>query len=779
MDDDTEYQEYVPSGGFPPPGAFAPNPPAQEATTAEEIPVGEDDAAEPTHRLFPPGYGMWNHLAAGNIENARNQVFKRVEDPSQPHVYLPKSLKPGYIIDQQDIVRDQGGTQFIRFRDALKYAATGTRGMDENGEQLFLYSRSQIQRGEWNSVIGAIRWEHAGGSNNNHYCTHTLFPVKFTRTYAKKTDTFYMSYYVFYSSLPVQPNDAAFKPRYKDFLLSPDATVDGVSNGATVHIDMTLINDENAILAIVASCQNSYAMAGSYITFIPRIDESLYTSSVNWSSSTRYTFGGSSCGMAVFAAVKGWMSVLYTGYINTPVPGGKYVTNEEIRESMAQQRYGSNLRNDAAGYQSSYQDQPWYLRTEDQPNVNPQVTTAPSVISRVMAQPNFVESVGGIFSKIVYATLHHIPIFIPMQSSFRTDMVSYIARFRQSAKAIQWMGIVPTCYTAAMMEDGYPMLTRSDNGSPLSIAPNILMPLTITDANMLQLRFAITIAFSNTVEAKVGFAGGSIYRNAQISMFGAARQNMMNLLAQEGDARYAEGSAERRAVQEAKEIAIKQNLDRPAKYQLMKQTKEPFKVERARKAEQKLQAKKEVANRVKQVVDRLRQQAKAKKMSIKEKMASLKDQFMTIKKPSDDEKKDFAREMKALREQKPVAPKKQYGRQKGYLPNSDKFKKNPDGTYSDATKLAMKALKAKNNEIIKLNPQRNPELTTAEQRKYMAQQRGAALKRDMAALANYRKKYGSSEGQGNFDQLKSQASARGIVGDIAHGVGDVLDILDL
>lgn len=770
----------------------------------QDIPLTQEGEIAYTHELFPAGAGMWNHLRENNVDASKNQVFKRVENPQKPHIYVPFRLDPGYRISSNHIKQGQLGSytgQYIEFENAKKYAATGTKNTNaDDATTVLRYSNSQIQRGEWGQRInGPIRWENLGRSSDTNFCTHTLFPVKFTRTYAKKIDTFYMSYYVFYSSIPVKPNEQAFAPAYKEFILSPDATVDGVGAGASVFVDMTLINDENAILAIVASCQNSYAKSGSYITFIPRIDESLYTTSVNWSSPSRYTFGGSSCGMAVFAAIKGWMSVLYTGYINAPVPGGKFITNEEAREAMVQQRYGTfddnnafttgpGLRDTAAGYQTSYQDEPWYLRAADQPARvagQPALTTAPAVISRVMAQPNFVESVGGIFSKIVYATAHRIPIFVPMQSSFRTDMVSYVARFRQSPKAIQWMGIVPTCYTAAMMEDGYPMVTKSDQSAQLNTVPNIFMPLTFTDANAMQLRFMLTIAYNDNVNAEVGFAGGPINRTAQQSMFRAARNQMINLSAEEADRRYESQQPERVAMQDARNQAAKENLDRPQRYELFKKTREPFKIERERKAAMKDQAKKATANRVKAEVDRIRARIKQGKLALKDQMSELKDKFMKIAKPTEEERKSYALEMKKLRDSKPSAPKKQYAMIKGMTPNSAKFRKDANGRYSAETKSAMKKLKDKNDEIITKNPRSNPGLTTAAERQEAAQRRGQVSKDEKAILQKYRERYGSALGQGNFGGLRrtreetSNASARGIVGDIAHGVGDVLDILDL
>ena len=756
----------------------------------QDIPVSQEGETQYFHSLFGPGAaGMWNHLKDNDVEKSKNQVFKRVENPQKPHIYVPHRLEPGYLIRQEDIMQGQVG-QYIDFAKAIKYAATGTMNTNQNsGVPLMRYMTSQIERGEWGMPMnGPIRWEHAGGKTDNHFCTHALFPVKFTRTYAKKIDTFYMSYYVFYSSIPVKPNDQSFTPTYKPFTLAPDATVDGVGAGAVVNVDMTLINDENAILAIIASCQNSYAKSNSYITFIPRIDESLYTTSVNWSSPTRYTFGGASCGMAVFAAIKGWMSVLYTGYINAPVPGGKFITNEETREAMVQQRYGAGLRNSAVeGFQSGYQDDPWYLRADDRPPRPagaPAVTPSSSLVSRVMAQPNFVESVGAIFSKIVYATAHKIPIFIPMQSSFRTDMVSYIARFRQSPKAIQWMGIVPTCYTAAMMEDGYPMITRSEQSATLNIVPNIFMPLTFTDANMMQLRFMAASSYNDTINAEVGFAGGSLYRDAQTKMFRQSRNEMIKLAANEATQRYAENAQERSAIKDARDEARRESLNRPDTYSLLQKTREPFKAARERKVEQNKQAKKEVTDRVKAKVKEIREKAKQGKMSLQQQMKAVKDTFMSLVKPTEQERKTYALDMKKLRESKPTPIKKQFAQFKGMTPQHQKFRKQDDGTYSEATKAAMKQLRAKNEKVITAYPSNNPGTSTAAQRKRAAELRGEQMKRDRALLEKYQNRFGAISagkfaGARREREPESNGSSRGIVGDIASGVGDVLDILDI
>ena len=287
-------------------------------------------------RLPPPSLSsgpMWNKLQ-GNMDDRRAQVFQRVE--GKGHVYLPSQLLPGWNApDTNDP---------IPFVTAVTYSAAGIKGATDPVKEASNYSFNQICRGEVNKDSEPYRWETIGRVDEPKFCTHTLFPTKFTRTFGAKTDTFFMSYYCFYSSNPITPPEGSWTPDYKEFSLSPDALVDGEApTGATVKVDMTLINDESCIVSIIASCQNAYALSGAHITFVPRIDPELFKRSTHWSHPSRYTIGGASLGMAVFAAIKGWLPVLYTGYINAPVQGAKFITNPEIRDAMSKAKYGESL----------------------------------------------------------------------------------------------------------------------------------------------------------------------------------------------------------------------------------------------------------------------------------------------------------------------------------------------------------------------------------------------------------------------------------------------------
>lgn len=672
----------------------------------------------------PESTGQMFNLLRGNMENRRDHVFRRVE--AGPYSCLPKDKLPGWGFP--------AGNSPIPSEEAIKYAACGTKGSDRQAD----YTFNQICRGE---VAGdpqspPVRWETMGADKSTpSFCTHTLFPTKFTRTLGAKTDTFYMSYYCIYSSRPIAPPQGSWTPQYKDFSLEKDATIDGETDyRPVINVDMALLNDENAIVSVIASCQNAYALSGAYITFVPRIDNALFLTSTYWSHASRYTIGGASLGMAVFAAIKGWMPILYTGYLNAPMPGARFITNVDVREAMSKEKYGVGLfapasysfDNDgkqvSGQFATGYDDNPWYLNPDTSVTDAAQnQPVAPPIMSRYMAQPNFVETVGNIFSKLIYAVVQGIPIFIPMQSSFRTDLVTFVSRFRTNNKAIQWMGMVPTFYTAAQMEDGYPMLTRVEG--QFDVVPNIIMPLTMTDASLLQLRLFNIIASRGTVRARIGTAGGPT-RATQISMFQGARQNMIDIAANEYMANRARGAPERDRLQDERNLAEKEGWARGKTNRALDAIRAEFKTARATAKQQKATDNKIKATRVKEAVDKERASIKKKKEDIRDAKLKLRTDYRYINKPTDAEKATLRGALRAV----PALPKssKQQYAAKAFRDKmfSQKAKREADGTYSAETKADLKARRSANEARIRNNPEENPG-------QYTSQQRGA-----MRAMAN-------------------------------------------
>lgn len=742
--------------------------------------IGNETRLVPQFTQYPPTGAMWSNLAQG-LDAKRDSVFRRVENPNTPHVFLPHLLSPGYDLN----VDETGG---VAFEWAVKFAACGTKG--EPPGTSTAYVTNQLLRGEMNPQQNRpYRWE------TGKFCTHTLFPTKFTRTVGKKVDTFFMSYYCFYSSFPIRPPAGSFQPDYHPFTLNNDATITGeTASGAVVYIDRSLINDENALLSIIASCQNAYALDRAYITFIPRIDSMLFRTSTHWSDPSKYTIGGSSLGLAVFAAIKGWLPVLYTGYLNAPLPGGKLITAPDARAVLSVAKYDqlffAPATSDGQTYNPYYDDKPWYLN----PDAKVSQTQAPAtwdqgvpIIDRYMAQPNFVESVGAVFSKIIYAVTHKIPIFIPMQTSFRTDMVSYIAKFRSNPKAIQWMGLVPTYYLASMMEDGYPQLTRQEGSSVTDTIPNIFMPLTMTDASTLQLRLFRNLALMDQVQVAVGFAGGAA-RRAQTNLFNNAERSMVKIAAAEYAANERERAVERKAVRDAREEAARQNLNKTQTFNLINTQKERF----AELRKENKKAKKD-ANAVKVTAGKTAIDALRKKKSddeIERRNLRLKEQarFRAIDNPTEAQKSAYRQKLMQIKNMKKPTVKQQYAQVARIRANPQKYKKNAMGVYDDDTRAKMKALKAKNNDIIQKHPEFNlgqkSSATVSKNRKeaLAKQAEEAALYRASQNNNNQGATAGQTSGAGAWGNwgTKYNGTSKGLFGTVGNILGDGIDdILDL
>lgn len=523
-----------------------------------------------------------NGLSGINIDTERKKMFARA-DPTERYVWEAAHFNPGVFNAPQN----SGQNFILDWKEAVTKSACGLEGQTSatiNTEsKLEDWARIIITRGEMphkKSTRTKIptRWETA--RDLPHFCTTTLFPVKFTRIVQKQAEKFMLSYYCIYSSMKIAPPN--WTPNYRTFNLVFDTGYDGNTIASNVNIDTTLINDESAIISILASCQNSYVKPDSYITFIPRIQEDLFQQSTHWATPSRFTIGGASMGLAVFAAIKGWLPIMYTGYLNAPVPGGKFVMNHDEREIISQNKYKTSFDAPVGGFTSTPYDGPIY-------GVPDRKIPAPiDGVTNVMAQPNFVETVSSIFSKIMYAVYHKIPIMIPMQSDFRLDMVAFISKFRNEPKAIQWMGMVPSFYTAAMMEDGFPMITRTESGE-IDTIPNIIMPLTMTDASCMQMRLGIATHYALHLPAQVGYIGGP-NRLVQSKNFTDAAQRYERADEAKQQERKIAMAPERNKMAELKRQAKEEKLNVLQRFRLIEPVKEKFRearveIKKAKKAE--------------------------------------------------------------------------------------------------------------------------------------------------------------------------------------------------
>lgn len=655
-----------------------------------------------------------NGLTGIDIDTERKKMFARA-DPDGRYRWEPAQYKHGVF----NAPSNSGQDFVLDWQDAVTYSACG---LDDNSaanvgseSKLEDWSRIIITRGEMPSKKSResnetrmakkpIRWETAK-DGMTQFCTTTLFPVKFTRIVQKQAEKFMLSYYCIYSSMKIKPPN--WQTKYRTFNLVFDTGYDGNTISSNVNVDTTLINDESAIISILASCQNSYVKPDSYITFIPRIQPELFQQSTHWATPSRFTIGGASMGLAVFAAIKGWIPILYTGYLNAPVPGGKFVMNHDEREIISQNKYGTSFNAPVDGFTSTPYDGPIY-------GVPASKITPIEGITNVMAQPNFVETVSSIFSKIMYAVYHKIPIMIPMQSDFRLDMVAFISKFRNEPKAIQWMGMVPSFYTAAMMEDGFPMLTRTESGE-IDTIPNIIMPLTMTDASCMQMRLGIAAHNTMSHTARVGYVGGA-NRQVQYKNFEDASQRYERAEAANQNLRREKMEPERKEMTRLKLQAKEEKLNVLQKFNLINPIKEQFhearvNAKKAKKAEHDTRAAK-----IKTDIKQSRAGKDAAKTNIRQSKKGIEATYREAVVANPDEKKQLQRNKKMALIQERIkeqamnkSGKKQYARDKEFSRdlNHTKIRQLPLGGYSEQGLKDKKRQRAIDDALILANRKAN------------------------------------------------------------------------
>ena len=268
------------------------------------------------------------------------------------------------------------------------------------------------------------------------------------------------------------------------------------------------------------------------------------------------------------------------------------------------------------------------------------------------------------------------------------------------------MGMVPTYYTAAMMEDGYPMLTRVEQR--LEMIPNIIMPLTATDASAMQLRLFNIIEDKLVIKARVGSAGGA-FRARQVAMFKQARQNMINIAANEYNDARAARQPERDQIKATKEEAKKDNWSRGKRNQALDLIRAQFTGKRKEARTAKDTAKKAKSAEVKTEVDKTRAARNATKEKIALAKAKLTKSYRALDNPTPDDKKDYRKKMAAIEKMAPSNKQRFVAdNYKGKMV-SLRAKREADGTYSTDTKNALKARRLKDIGMIDEYGSENPD----------------------------------------------------------------------
>jgi len=364
------------------------------------------------------------------------------------------------------------------------------------------------------------RWETKGDKGS--YCNFAFLPGVFRGNSSKTINgkrvttsiTACISYAVVYSSFePRGPGNGSigsekdtllpFDPVWRTITLGADRTASGYSTGPgyQVKVDGRFAGADNSnTLAIVSALNNSFAMPGCYISFVPIVPDNVLFSTDHrygniFQDSANYRMKGASLGAATFLAVKGNAQIHSTGY-------SKYVTNDmqlmprfTFKEAVA----------DKGG-------DPLY--PDGNVKIGGSVTSYPSAgeppLVRATKQLNFVEDVQDVMLKVLYCAKNNYPLIIPAKSSMDTDLRQYILDKGKSEDAMLWLPVLQQIYTMSMATDGFPIINQETG-----VIRSICMGSTITEFTALSgLICGAQYAKGNTKEWMSGAYKNSIPMSA-------------------------------------------------------------------------------------------------------------------------------------------------------------------------------------------------------------------------------------------------------------------------
>ena len=387
-----------------------------------------------------------------------------------------------------------------------------------------------VLRGQVNSRTGvAERWEDVNGdgfSNGKFFFNSTKFPavMRFTEDVggAKTTRAFPLSYRVCYSSFRPTSGRNGLLPHDPDFItmnLRPDPTNPNIS--VPVNLDRALIGDNNCVLSIMASLENSFPVENSYIYFYPEVPEQYYTDTGSpFATPEAHKISGSSLGMAVFAAVSGWSNILYTGYIPYVVPEHKFTGSPEIRTKImgAFNKTHPTYYGLGAGVETVRQ--------------NYQVSS--KHIVKVVQQLNFVDSVQDIPLKILWAEMTGTPFVFPASTAMGDSIHQYLDRAENSSWLRATLQIVPDVYTMSRAQNGEPAWRKIGGGQ--TIAFTLFSGSTVTEFMNLAIISACTRFEDTTTQQKLkDMKYGEQYKDAFATKKIAQGETMSKIFQQHRD----------------------------------------------------------------------------------------------------------------------------------------------------------------------------------------------------------------------------------------------------
>lgn len=243
---------------------------------------------------------------------------------------------------------------------------------------------------------------------------------------------------------PVMGSQIPHQPDFKEIRLHKVDEFGVAIQGQTEHmvyVDTALIGDEHCARSIVASLENSSVQNGGYIYFFPEVSDTVRSNAnLPFKNPDDHKVSGASLGMAIFAAVQGWPSILYTGYTSFIVPGYKIQHNSNYSQQTAA----------AMG-----NPRPQYYGGAPQSWSSQGMTVYGDSYAKIAKQIDFVDSVQDLPFKMILSVFHKIPIVIPMSGSFGETTSSYVDVANKNWKT-SLLNFFQLTYTMANSERGLP-----------------------------------------------------------------------------------------------------------------------------------------------------------------------------------------------------------------------------------------------------------------------------------------------------------------------------------
>lgn len=409
----------------------------------------------PIPNYTAPGARLSYMGLVSNLLNARNS--NGLETVKQQ--LMSRKTIPVWDLSGQGVAIDQSGRIQMANNNGIYHNVTAA-------------ATEALLRGQIKPNGTRKRWEDVGQdnfTNGRFFFNSATFPVVMRWTEADRTRALPLSYRVCYSSWEPSAGKGpdtvlVHNPNWRRIALRPNQ---GSTQPVYVFLDITLLGDSNAILAVQAALENSFPVDNAYIYFYPEVADKYYQETTSpFHDRNTHKITGSSLGMATFAAVSGWPSHHYTGYISYIIPGYKMSNNPEHRQGISSAVQGTN---------PTY----WNNQVPETTRIKEQYTVTAKAVVGIVKQLNFVETIQDIPMKIAYCNANGYALMFPASSAYGDSISAFLDRSDNKEYLRNILSMMPLVYTMSLAQDGHAATTALPNGQ--QFAANLFMGSTVTE----------------------------------------------------------------------------------------------------------------------------------------------------------------------------------------------------------------------------------------------------------------------------------------------------------